>query len=74
MKNLWELWERIWPGDTKNLSEKEKKDCVVDLMKVSLLFQAKNSPIVYLGESVHIANTVCTSSNARTATGDLGTV
>ncbi|EER19127.1 hypothetical protein Pmar_PMAR000190 [Perkinsus marinus ATCC 50983] len=33
MKNLWELWERIWPGDTKNLSEKEKKDCVVDLMK-----------------------------------------
>ncbi|EER00052.1 hypothetical protein Pmar_PMAR024529 [Perkinsus marinus ATCC 50983] len=33
MKKLWELWERIWPGDTKNLSEKEKKDCVVDLMK-----------------------------------------
>ncbi|KAF4700000.1 hypothetical protein FOZ62_006027 [Perkinsus olseni] len=30
---LWKVWERIWPAGVQQLSEKERKDCVTDLMK-----------------------------------------
>ncbi|KAF4668444.1 hypothetical protein FOL47_003027 [Perkinsus chesapeaki] len=33
VEELWKVWERIWPGGTGQLSDKEKKAYIVDLMK-----------------------------------------